>query len=577
MTDRKLPAFRSPADQATRDLAHDPARLAAFSELWNQHVNGFTQQAMLGNPWQQTFAANTTNYFNPLDTVIPSSAATQPIQWPALPGRIAYYNQADWGSALDQAAIWQLADYGWYPSASAAGRKTFPNITTDPCSGQPDEKPYGPYGPRGWQDEYCEWNVRRDPATNKILRIDFTCENPEYWYTLWHVSPETVLALYQQTLGQSGITLEDLCLVDAAGAAVIDPSTGRPAYNPLNRWNSGPVGTPAGGGAMHLTATPNTLQTEIGLAAGATIQRTVGNAQPEPLICCAQYGQPHRNSDPHIGQVTNEFVSAAFAVSLADPPGLYIQMPDFSSYKLPPNAPAGAKASDYWTITRGVSSLNDMYGNPLPGNFILHAVFEVPAEQGFTVGDITIGGTGIQYGAQVAETFLMEINATAVPGTVPATQPCVGTPATPLPQPLQMFYTALWNGYYASQEPANPVGVAMSLASNSVIMPPLVRQGQSDLEMTLVCTGVVLGPGGQLPAVTSDHGDGITVQVVALTNDVSYAVPGNSYPSANQALTLRVSVSAQAAPGLRSVTLVNHGQAAGPAAPAFLQVAGAAR
>src|SRR5690606_38323590 len=113
----------------------------------------------------------------------------------------------------------------------------------------------------------------------------------------------------------------------------------------------------------------------------------------------------------------------------------------------------------------------------------------------------------------------------------------------------------------------------MSLASNSVIMPPLVRQGQQDLELTLVCTGVALGGGGALPSLTVDGG-GVTVEVLELTNDVSYAVPGNSYPSANQALALRVSVSADAAPGLRSVTLSNSGQAAvSTPAPAFLQVA----
>ena len=30
-------------------------------------------------------------------------------------------------------------------------------------------------------DEYCEWHVVRDPDTNKIVRVTFTSEPPEYW------------------------------------------------------------------------------------------------------------------------------------------------------------------------------------------------------------------------------------------------------------------------------------------------------------------------------------------------------------------------------------------------------------
>lgn len=42
------------------------------------------------------------------------------------------------------------------------------------------------------QDEYCEWSVTRN-SDNKITRIDFTCEGPEYWEYLGKVQPETVL------------------------------------------------------------------------------------------------------------------------------------------------------------------------------------------------------------------------------------------------------------------------------------------------------------------------------------------------------------------------------------------------
>lgn len=304
-------------------------------------------------------------------------------------------------------------------------------------------------------DEYCEWSVQRDPETNKILRIDFTCENPEYWYALWQIEPDQVLALYRSTLNKPNIQADDLCLKDGNGNRVLDSSTQRPVYNPLNVWNCGTAQNSTTGGAMHLTSTPNTLQTEIvGLAGGATIQRTGNHKDPEALLCCSLFGQAHRNSDPHIGLLTNLLVAANNQISLSDPPGLYIQQPDFSQYQLPSTAPAGAAAQDYWTVTRGTMSLDDMYGNPLPGNFILHAVYQVPPELGFTVGDITIGGEPIMYGAQIAATFLMQINATPIPieGPVKAL-PCAGNPDIPTPQPLQMFFTDSWNAYFGTAAP----------------------------------------------------------------------------------------------------------------------------
>jgi hypothetical protein len=95
------------------------------------------------------------------------------------------------------------------------------------------------------------------------------------------------------------VDVTDLQLTDASGNPVIDPTTGRPAYNPLNKWNNGAAsrrGANASGGAIHLTSTPNTLQTELGLAGGATVRRTVGNTNPQKLICCSQFGQAFRNS-----------------------------------------------------------------------------------------------------------------------------------------------------------------------------------------------------------------------------------------------------------------------------------------
>ncbi|TDV39152.1 hypothetical protein C7405_101269 [Paraburkholderia caballeronis] len=570
-----LRAFRSPADQAVRDFSDDPAAFAAFTELWSEYLDAIAQQAIVGNPWQASNSSNTPYYFNPLTTAIPADAPTRPIQWPALPARIGCRDEADWGGPLSAAQIGQLADYGWTPSPGAPDRRTFPHLSADPRTGKAGAKAYGPYGPRGWQDEYCEWSVLRDPTTNRIVRIDFTCESPEYWYTLWRIAPDVVADLYRETLGNRSIRLSDLYVRDAAGNPVIDPSTGAPAYDPLNIWNRGPERTATSGGAMHLTSTPNTLQTGIaGLAGLATIQRIGERADPKQLLCCAQFGQPHRHSDPHVGRVVNEVVGTCRKITIADPPGVYMQMPDFSQYALPARAPRGAHPCDYWRVVRGALSMNDVHGAPLPGNFILHAVFEVPPDLGFSVGDITIGGAPIEYAAQVAATFVMQVNATAIPINGPLNrQGCAGVPANPTPQPLQMWHAALWNAYYGTAAPANPVGQPMVLASNSVILPPTVARGQTRAPMTLVCRGAEPGGRGELPTVSFDGAAGsVTAVVTELIEDIAYTVPGDSYPSCNQALSIEVTVDRDALPGLRGVRIANSGQAAGQAAPGFLRI-----
>ena len=399
----------------------------------------------------------------------------------------------------------------------------------------------------------------RDPSSNKILRVDIVCENPEYWNSLWLIDPSTVLQLYQTTLGKPQIQLADLYLVDDAGKPVIDPSTGRPAYNPLNKWNAGPVSTPVLGGAMHLTSTPNTLQTEIGLASAATIQRSQYNyTNPNGLICCAQYGQIFRNSDPHIGALVNATVMKGTQVTLANPPGLYIQEPtNWDAYEFPEGT-----ASDWWTIARGSASITDAAGKPMPGNYILHAVFAPPAGSSSTVSDVKINGSNIEYGGNIIQTFQMQIVASALAMSAPAAVGCASDPGGPsLDQPLQLFHAAVFDAMNATQV-ANPVGQPMNLLSNSTLIAPRVQPGQT---YQMVLTAAMVSSGA--PAVTFDD-PAITAQVTG-SSQVTYAVPGNSYPGPATALTIAVTVQSSVSAGLHAVSING-----GPVMPALVNVAG---
>ena len=273
--------FLTPAD--IDDFADNPGLREQLQTLWSERVDGFTQQSITGTPWQVTYSSGITAYLNPLRTDPGTFAASPGIRWEAMPGRIkAYFPN------LTNLQRWSLADTGYSDSSQTT---TFGRIVQDPCNPNPDQtQSYPPYGPRGWQDEYCEWSITYDDLSKnvdqrKVLRLDFVCENPEYWHTLWNVDPNRVVALYNEVLNYPAgypaasrnvnkvVTLDDLTLKDPSNPTVpvIDPFTGGPAYNPLNAFNNGPAGSPTTGGVMHLTSTPNTVQTEIGLAGQATL------------------------------------------------------------------------------------------------------------------------------------------------------------------------------------------------------------------------------------------------------------------------------------------------------------------
>lgn len=570
-----LSAFGTPAFQ--QDFPGNSAQQQQMNAAWSRRVDGFTQQGIIGNPWNESNATDQTAYYDPLQTDIPEGTDAVSVVWSAFPGRMLQYLGQNTTPPnpynLPLATLLELCDTG----------NGFKDIPTTPCAADMWDagvRMYGPYGPRGWMDEYCEWSVTRNDA-GKITRVDFACENPEYWYTMWSINPARVAQVYQETLNQ-GAPADAQIEVSVDDLAITDPDTGELLYNPLNKWNSGTVavrGTAATGGAMHLTATPNTLQTEINLAASATVQRTQGNANPGKLICCSVYGQPFRHSDPHIGQAVNQFVGAGLTVALANPSGLYIQMPQFSQYSLPedPNLPAGAKPADCWQIVRGQQKLVDeVTGRPFAGNFILHVAFQLPqawidAGVSFTVGDIEIAGHPIQWAGQIARTFNMGLFARGLAADPPAPQACVGTPDPVTPQPLQTYIQTHWEAYYATSV-ATPMGQPMSLASNTVIVPPDVQQGKTvQLALTYVPQS---GEHATLDAVDF-LADGVVVTAIGAPSEISYAPPGNSYPSTYQVTTLTVTIADDAALGPCAIQLTGAGQSPGPAAPAYLNVVAA--
>ena len=539
------------------DFPTDSPQYQCLLQLWNWNLIGDTLTSIVGDPWNVVNDQNRYFYFDPVTTSIPQNPTVVQIQWVAFPNRLLWYFGQDGSPGnpfqLSDADLLELGDTGKIAGNPkfASGfppvptfRELCPQINwkSDPSTWQT----YGPAGPRGWQDEYCEWSVTRD-ANNNITSVMFTCENPDYWFTLWQVDPNAVLGIYQQ-LVSSAAQLQDLYLLDANGKPVNNPLTGQPAYNPLNKWNSGTVTTPGvSGGAVHLTSPPNTLGAEIYLAAAATLMRDVSSYDAQSMICCSKYGQPFRNSDPHIGFLANQtVVNTGDTISLQDPVGLYIQEPDFSTYSTPDNT----SAQDFWTIVRGHSSQ------------ILHAVFAVPAAKGYTVSDISINGQKIAWAGQIVQTFQIQLAAIGFSGSsLPQQQKqkCQQPSPSPTPAPNILIDNGLLNAYNALYT------IGGNITNSPVLPAPVVQQGQT-VNLALQCSDVAVNP-------TISFGDGITVTIDSVDKDtVAVTADRNASPLGLRTFQLSIAVSATATPGQRSVTVQNPGQSAAVPAPAFLTV-----
>jgi hypothetical protein len=302
---------------------------------WSEWISGQMDEAAQGRPEVFDFDGPRAQFYNPLRVDEEADAREVDISWTAFPRNVQINSVGD-------VQRWQRAD-----------------------------------GSRDLQDEYCEWSIDRDPATDKITRVTFTCEGPEYWQFLAETTPQVALDLYRSFI-HPDVAMEDLF-----------GSNGR--YNPRNRWNSSTLT-----GAMHLIQVNNSLGAEIELAAGSSVVRVINGqalTTERELIRCGQYGGQERNSDPHIGAVVNSVTRQKADVTLANPVGLYFNDLLTGGWA----TPDGSDPKAYWSYVRGTA------------NKPVRAVYEVPAGRGFVVGDITIGGRPIQFAAQIADFITIKL------------------------------------------------------------------------------------------------------------------------------------------------------------------------
>lgn len=254
-------------------------------DAWSEWISQQIDDAIAGDPIGLEFDAPRAQFFNATQVDFAADMATLDIEWTAFPRNVQI-------NSISDRQRWRRAESS-----------------------------------RDVQDEYCEWSVERDPNTDKITRVTFTCEGPEYWQFLAATSPQKTLELYQEFVSPS-VTHADLFSANGQ-------------YNPKNRWNNSTTG-----GAMHLIQVNNSLAAEIELAGGASVVREI-NGQlltgERELIECGRYGGIERHSDPRIGAEVNSLTRQKADVTLANPVGLYFSKLITAGWE----APGGEDAQNF--------------------------------------------------------------------------------------------------------------------------------------------------------------------------------------------------------------------------------------
>jgi hypothetical protein len=240
----------------------------------------------------------------------------------------------------------------------------------------------GPGG-RTTQVEYLEWFTERNEL-GRITKVTFTTETPEYWSALFGSpgGPDRVLELYRELLGEPEIPLSEI--TDGAGN-----------YDPLNAWNT------TRGIIHYIVARPNAEENSLN---GALKLAAIAVVRPIVSDNFQLFPSGPTSADPRVVLDVRGLARKALHITAADPIGLYLGGWDDTGW----SKPDGSPVDDYWQVVRPAGA---------SGPPALRLVYQVPASEGFVVGDIRIGGRPIEFGGQIAEHLTVMFPAVA--GTLP--------------------------------------------------------------------------------------------------------------------------------------------------------------
>jgi hypothetical protein len=216
---------------------------------------------------------------------------------------------------------------------------------------------------RDAQHEYLEWHVTK--ADGKITKVVFVTETPEYWGALGDVDPDRVMDLYHE-----------LVRPNATRADVFPDGV----YDPRNRWNHQD-------GIVHYIMGINSLGALIDTSQNSRVRRRARDNYDAVPLRFDRKTVMVTASDARFTLDIGTLTRKKLSVTVHEPVGLYMLAWDDTGWAKPDGTPV----DDYWRVARGA-----------PGA-ALRLEYEVPADEDFVVGDITIGGRPVEYGGQLAE------------------------------------------------------------------------------------------------------------------------------------------------------------------------------
>src|SRR5580658_3214485 len=151
----KVEMFKAPAGLQDFD------GIPGLAEAWHTAVSSWFDSSVASIPHTFGNTGGTAQFYNPASVDPGEKPIEQPIIWNAFPKEL-------------------LKQFGRDRALIEADRLQ----TLQQYSGSFDLPIYSStfYRP---QNEYCEWHAVRDPDTNKIVKIAFSSEPPEYWRALF--------------------------------------------------------------------------------------------------------------------------------------------------------------------------------------------------------------------------------------------------------------------------------------------------------------------------------------------------------------------------------------------------------
>jgi hypothetical protein len=243
---------------------------------------------------------------------------------------------------------------------------------------------------RPLQEEYLEWRTVRAPG-GAIRRVELTTELRDYWRVLAAHEPARTVELVGELTGRA-VAARDVYGMGAPadhGSAAREQAFARTMIARRNRLNDGRDGI------CFMTHRSNDLAALAQLAAAAAMPCTVREpgrvrvrraVAGEAIALLGAVAVPGRASDPVIVEALGRLASERRLLALADPVGVYVAGVEHSRLVTPGGA---AVPREWFVASRGGQRL----------------VLEVPAGEGFAVGDLVDAATErpIRHGAQIAE------------------------------------------------------------------------------------------------------------------------------------------------------------------------------